>query len=142
LKKEFEVFDQFILKKRLRRSSQREQVLKVFLSTEQHVSIEELYQLVRREHPKIGYTTVYRTMKLLFESGLCNEIELGDGIARFEHEYGHRHHDHLICTKCGRLIEVISPKIEKLQDNLVKKFKFSPLKHKLEIFGICKSCKE
>lgn len=141
MKKEFQIFDEFITAKDLRHTQQREKILNIFLSTERHVSCDELYKLVRRQDKSIGYTTVYRTMKLLAESGLCGEIDFGDGILRFEHKYGHEHHDHLICIKCGKFIEVFSPTIEKMQESLTKKHRFIPTKHKLEIFGICKSCK-
>lgn len=140
MRKEFEILDNFILRKGLRHTPQREKILDIFLSTERHVSVDELYRLVRKKDRTIGYTTVYRTMKLLSKSGLCGEIDFGDGVLRYEHKYGHEHHDHLICTKCGRYTEVINYKIEKLQDNLVKKEGFIPTAHKLEIFGLCKKC--
>ena len=140
MRKEFEIFDEFIRSKALRHTPQREKILDVFLSTERHVSAEELYKLVKRKFQGIGYTTVYRTMKLFSECGLCGEIDFGDGVARFEHKYGHEHHDHLICVKCGKFIEVISPGIERLQDKLADKYRFTPIKHKLEIFGICSKC--
>jgi len=141
MEEEFQILDKFLRKKGLRHTSQREKILDIFLSTEKHVSCEELYKLVRKKDPRIGYTTVYRTLKILSESGLCGEIDFGDGILRFEHKYNHAHHDHLICVRCGKLMEVIDPEIEKLQDNLTKKHKFIPLRHKLQIFGICKRCR-
>ena len=141
MRKEFEIFDSFIRSKNLRHTPQREKILEIFLSTERHVSAEELYKIVKRRDPSIGYTTVYRTMRLLAESDLCGEIDFGDGVARFEHKYGHGHHDHLICTKCGRFIEVMMPQIEKLQDSLAKTHDFSPTRHKLQIFGLCRRCR-
>lgn len=140
MKKELLIFDDYIASKGLRHTPQRHRVLNVFLSTERHVSIDELYKLVKAKYPDIGYTTIYRTMKLLSECGLCGEIDIGDGILRFEHKYGHQHHDHLICTKCGGLTEVANPEIEELQEIMAKRHSFIPLKHKLEIFGICKDC--
>lgn len=140
MRKEFQIFAEFIKTKNLRHTPQRDKVLDVFLSTEKHVSVDELYKFVRKRHPDIGYTTVYRTMKLLSESGLCGEIDFGDGVLRFEHKYGHEHHDHLICTRCGKFIETVKPEIEELQDALAKKYSFIPTKHKLQIFGICKKC--
>ena len=112
----------------------------MFLSTEKHVSAQELYKIVRKKDSNIGYTTVYRTMKLLSESGLCGETEFGDGVLRFEHKFGHEHHDHLICIKCGRFTEVADSGLERLQENMVKRHGFKSLKHKLEVFGICKRC--
>lgn len=140
MKKESEIFDAFIKSKGLRHTPQREIILNIFLSTERHVSADELYHLVRKKFSDIGYTTVYRTLKLLSESGLCEEIDFGDGILRFEHKYGHEHHDHLICVKCARFIEVSSPEIERIQEKMAKKHFFTPTKHKLDIFGICKGC--
>ncbi len=140
MKKEFEILDEFIQGKRLRHSPQRDKILKIFLSTERHVSCEELYKLVRKNYREIGFTTVYRTMKLFCESGLCSQIDLGDGLLRYEHKYGHQHHDHLICLKCGRFIEVKSPRIERLQDKMARAHKFRPLSHKLDIFGLCQKC--
>ena len=142
MRKEFQIFDQFIRTKGLKHTAQRDKVLKVFLSTEKHVSADDLSKMVKKQYPGIGFTTVYRTLKLLSESGLCGEIDFGDGVLRFEHKYGHQHHDHLICTKCGSFIEVSDVRIEKLQDQMAEKHKFTPIKHKLEIFGICRKCPE
>ena len=140
IRKEFQIFDAFIRAKGLRHTPQRDMILAVFLSTEKHVSAEELYKLVRKKDSSIGYTTVYRTLKLLSESGLCGETEFGDGVLRFEHKYGHEHHDHLICLKCGKFIEASDSQIEWLQENMAKKYGFKSLKHKLEIFGTCRKC--
>lgn len=140
MRREFEVFGDFVRSKNLRHTSQRDKILATFLRTEKHVSAEELYKIVKRQDHDIGFTTVYRTMKLLSESGLCQEFDFGDGVTRFEHKYGHEHHDHLICTKCGRFIEVVNPKIENMQDALAKKYAFTPTRHKLQIFGVCRGC--
>lgn len=140
MRKEIEVLEKFIRAKGLRYTPQREDVLKVFLSVEKHVSADELYKLVRRKNPKIGYTTVYRTMRVLADAELCTEVDFDDGITRFEHKYAHEHHDHLICIKCKRCIEVLNPEIEKLQDVVASGKNFIPLKHKLQIFGVCGRC--
>jgi Fur family ferric uptake transcriptional regulator len=141
MRKEIAVLEKFISEKGLRYTPQREEILKTFLTVEKHLSAEELHKIVKRNNPHIGYVTVYRTMKLFSEAGLCNEVEFGDGILRFEHCYGHQHHDHLICTKCGKFIEVSKPEIEKMQDTLARQHKFMPTRHKLQIFGFCKKCR-
>lgn len=141
MRDEFTIFGEFIKSKGLRHTSQRERILQVFLHTERHVSVDELYKMVKRRYPDIGYTTVYRTMRILSASGLCGEIDFGDGVLRFEHKYGHQHHDHLVCTKCGVSSEVFNPDIEKMQDQMAQEHGFTPLRHKLEIFGVCKNCK-
>ncbi len=140
MRKEIEILEDFIKQKALRYTPQREEILKAFLSVEKHLSADELYKIARKKNPNIGYVTVYRTMKLLGEAGLCNEIDFGDGISRYEHKFKHGHHDHLICIKCASYMEVMDPEIEKLQGELARKNRFTPLKHKLQIFGICGRC--
>ena len=122
-------------------SEQREQILDIFLKTEKHPTINDLYDLVRKKHPQIGLATVYRTMKIICDAGLARETDFGGNIRRFEHKYKHQHHDHLVCLKCGRIIEVLSPEIEKLQENLAKKHRFKVARHRMEIFGTCSKCK-
>jgi len=140
MRKELEILDNFIKSKGLRYTPQREKILSVFLSIEKHVSVDELYKLVKKRFRDIGYTTVYRTMHLLSESGLCREIDFGDGVSRFEHNYNHQHHDHLVCIKCSRLIEVMDPGLEKMQEKMAKEHAFIPTAHRLEIFGVCRKC--
>ena len=96
---------------------------------------------MKKRLPEIGIATVYRTLKLLKESGLCKEIRLDDGVTRYEHLYKHDHHDHLICSECGDLIEVLDPEIETLQKKLAKKHGFRIDSHKLEIYGTCRECR-
>ena len=115
-------------------------MLNVFLATERHITIQELYDLVRKKYKGIGYATVARTVKLMCDSGVCRQVDFGDGALRYEHKYGHEHHDHLICLKCGKFEEIYSPKLEKLQDELVKKHGYVQEKHKLDIFGLCPMC--
>ena len=138
---ENKIFDDYVSGKGLKQSSQRKEVLWTFLKTEKHLTADELHRLVLKKIPTIGIATIYRTVKLLKESGLCREIRLEDGITRYEHFYGHEHHDHLICSDCGRLTEVFDPEIEKLQEKLIKKHGFKVDSHKLEIYGTCKQCK-
>ena len=123
-----------------KRTAQRDLILEVFLRTEGHSSAEDLYQLVKAEDPTVGFTTVYRTLKLLAECGLAREERLGDGRQRYEHKYNHQHHDHLICTVCGELIEFYSEEIENKQDEIAAAHHFQPTHHSLRIFGICRNC--
>ena len=123
-------------------SEQREQILDIFLKTEKHPTINDLYDLVRKKYHQIGLATVYRTMKVICDAGLARETDFGGNIRRFEHKYKHQHHDHLVCLKCSKIIEVISPEIEKLQENLARRHKFKAVRHRMEIFGLCRTCKQ
>ena len=133
-------FARFVTDKGLRRTAQRDNVADVFLATEQHVTVQELHDLVRKKHSGIGYATVARTMKLLAESGLCRQVDFGEGVLRYEHHYKHEHHDHLICSRCGRFEEIYSPKLEEIQGELVKERGYIQQSHKLDIFGLCPEC--
>ncbi len=141
-KEEKEIFLEHIQKSGLRRTAQRDLILEVFLRTEDHLSSEDLYWLVQKEDPNVGQTTVYRTLKLLTEAGLAREVRLGDGRTYYEHHFDHEHHDHMICTECGEVIEFFSAEIEELQDQMAEKFNFKPTHHSLRILGICGECQK
>ncbi len=95
----------------LKRSSQRDTILSVFLNTRDHLSIEELHTLIKKQDPTIGYTTVYRAFKLFTQCGLAAEVEFHDGVARYEFRLNRRNHHHMICTACGDSVEFFSPEI-------------------------------
>jgi Fur family transcriptional regulator, ferric uptake regulator len=138
--KEKEIFLEHIQKAGLRRTSQRDLILEIFLQTEDHLSSEDLYWLVQKQDPSVGHTTVYRTLKLLTEAGLAREVRFGDGKTYYEHHYNHEHHDHMICTECGKVIEFFSPEIEEMQDKMADKFGFKPTHHSLRMWGVCAEC--
>ncbi len=138
--KERSLFQEYIRNRNLRHSSQRTQILDVFLKTEKHVTAEDLYRMVQKVNPTIGTATVYRTLRLLCDSGICRELKLDDGTSRYEHLYGHEHHDHMICTGCGTMVEVCNPEIERLQEKLAKSHGFRIQNHKLELYGTCRKC--
>src|SRR5213083_1165826 len=141
LTEEQEVFLKHIQKKGLKRTSQRDLILDVFLRTEEHLSSEDLYRLVKAEDPTVGQTTVYRTLKLLTEAGLAREVRFGDGRAHYEHNYKHQHHDHMICSECGRIIEFFSAELEAIQDAMAAKHRFQVNEHLLRIIGVRAECR-
>lgn len=134
----------------LRSTSQRRLVTDVFFRSTEHLSIEDLLAAVREREPKIGYATVYRTLKLLKKCGLANERHFGDGVSRYEVAHEDEHHDHLICMDCDRIIEFENDEIERLQEELVAKRGFTIKKHIHELYvvgqknadGSCQHCGE
>ena len=138
---EQEVFLNHIQKRGLKRTGQRDLILDTFLRTEEHLSSEDLYRLVKKDDPSIGQTTVYRTLKLLTEAGLAREVRFGDGRTHYEHNYKHQHHDHMICSECGRIIEFFSAELEAIQDAMAAKHRFQVTQHLLRIIGICAECR-
>lgn len=135
------IFRDFAIQKQLRSTRQRDVILDIFLSTHQHVSVEELYLKIKVIHPGIGYATVYRTLKLFVESGLAHEILLHDGQTRYEHVMHGEHHDHLICTGCNTIVEFENAVIEALQDEIAIRHGFLIKSHKMEIYGLCSVCR-
>ena len=134
------IFENHIQAAGLRRTGQRDLILEIFLSTEEHLTSEDLYWLVQKKDSTVGHTTVYRTLKLLTEAGLAREVRFGDNKTYYEHHYNHDHHDHMICTECGKVIEFFSAEIESLQDEMAGSFGFKPTHHSLRMWGVCSDC--
>jgi Fur family ferric uptake transcriptional regulator len=124
----------------LRSTNQRDAILKVFIEAGRHLSAEDLYVRVKKASPGIGYATVYRTLKLLADAGLAEERRFADGFTRFEYKNSSGHHDHLICTRCGAIIEFENERIEALQQDVARKKGFKVHSHKLELYGLCSGC--
>jgi Fur family ferric uptake transcriptional regulator len=126
----------YIQDRKLNTTAQREVIVEMFLRTREHVSIDELLGKVRKRQPKVGYATVYRTLKLLVDSGLAVERQFGDGQARYE--VVGDHHDHLICMKCGLILEFEDDEIERLQERIAARLGgFTVLRHRHELYGLC-----
>jgi Fur family ferric uptake transcriptional regulator len=127
-------------RKGLRSTDQRRLIVETFFHADNHVSIEELLAQVRAKDPRVGYATVYRTLKLLTECGVANERRFGDGLTRYELADETSHHDHLICVECGDITEFEEPRIEELQEKIAKKYGFALRSHKHELYGLCAKC--
>jgi Fur family ferric uptake transcriptional regulator len=138
---EMQVLMEYLQERKLKLTPHRQLILDVFLNHEGHRSVEDIYRVVRKQDPRVGYTTVYRTMKILVDCGLARAIDLADGITRYEHLYNHEHHDHMICMQCGQSIEFYDPGIETLQDEASAQLGFKVLDHRLQIYGLCRDCR-
>lgn len=137
-----DLLQKYLHEKGLKSTSQRDDIVDVFFKTGTHINLEELLKRVRRKNPKIGYATVYRTMKLLTGCGIAIERQFGDGQTRYEHIPDDRHHDHCICVKCGKIMEFENQKIEHLQKEIAEKLNFTVANHKLELYGLCSKCND
>jgi len=136
----FARFKAYLRGQRLKSTAQRDAIVESFLEGSGHVSVEELYGRVRVRNPRIGYATVYRTMKLLTECGLADERHFRNGEARYEIAEK-RHHDHLICEICGKIVEFQEERIEALQEKAACDHGFELRGHKMELYGICGPCR-
>lgn len=142
MKDPIQVFTDYISANSLKVTPQRMLIVETFLNDCDHLTTEELYELVKKADPSVGQATVYRTVKLLCESGIAKEVHFGDGITRYEQKYGNKHHDHLICEQCNKNIEVLDEQIEKLQEELAARYGFVLTSHRMYLYGICEECRK
>lgn len=142
MEREKEILREHLASHKMKNTRQRELILETFLKIGGHVSAEELYNKVSKRDPTIGLATVYRTLNLLCQSGIAQQREFGEGYTLFEIVRDYKHHDHLICTKCGKIIEFENCNIERLQEKVAKENEFTIYTHKLEIYGLCGECKK
>jgi len=124
----------------LKRSAVRNAVIEAFFASEGHVTVDELLLRAREILPSVGPSTVYRTMKLLVEHGFATSRDFGGGHARFEPASG-RHHDHVVCTRCGAVREFEDQEIELLQQQVARRLGFEIDSHRLELYGRCAACR-
>ncbi|MEA1963966.1 MAG: Fur family transcriptional regulator [Candidatus Aerophobetes bacterium] len=126
----------------------RRAILDVFRQNSKHLSAEEIFLLVHRDSPGIGLATVYRTLDLLTRMGIIFKFDFGDGRSRYElaDESTKGHHHHLVCTRCGRIIDYsdFMEKEEKftkeLEEELSQKYKFRINSHQIHFYGLCERC--
>lgn len=132
---------QALQEKGYRLTPQRLMVVDALHSVDQHISAEEIYSQVRARYPYANISTIYRTLELLKELGLVTEIALGDGRVRY-HPAEKGHHHHLVCQKCGRIIDLPELVLLPLEGALSRDYQFkADLKH-LGIFGLCAKCQK
>ena len=127
-------------KEGLRYTQQRQLICDELCSSEEHRDAEEIYLSLREDGVNASRATVYRTIDVLVKNRLVRKLELGDGKARYENKMDASHHDHLICVQCGRIEEFMDNKIEKIQDDIVKKFGFKMIRHIHQLFVLCDDC--
>lgn len=135
-----EVLNRYMAERGLKSTRQRSLIIDTFFGANGHLSVEDVWSKVRQQDPKVSVATVYRTMKLLSECGLAHARNFGDGQTRYEPAVGKHHHDHLICTSCGTIVEFENDRIEAMQDAVARKHGFKVTSHKMELYGQCRNC--
>jgi Fur family ferric uptake transcriptional regulator len=123
----------------LKHSAVRDLVLEEFIRARSHVSIEQLLERVRARVPATGYSTVYRTLRLLVDEGHATARDFGGAQTLFE-PADKRHHDHIVCVSCGQVREFEDQAIEDLQEQAARRLGFRITSHRLELYGLCSSC--
>lgn len=119
---------------------ERREILREVLASHDHFDALQLCERLHSRKARVSKATVYRTVALLRESRIIREVFHSPQGARYEHVYGHEHHEHMICMVCGKVIEFSSPDLERIQEKACQKSRFEPIRHHLEILGYCKAC--
>jgi Fur family ferric uptake transcriptional regulator len=124
-------------------TKQREYILEALYEAHKHHTPEEIHRLIQERYPqiKIGIATVYRTLSLLEDANLVSSLSVGDQGKRYE-LLSHEHHDHLVCTKCNKIMEFHDELIEERQEIIAAQFNFKMTDHTMQIMGICQECQD
>jgi Fur family transcriptional regulator, ferric uptake regulator len=138
--KEFDILDDYLRSIGHFLTYPRKIILETFLQVGGHVSVKDLCKEIKKKDSQISPATVYRTMKLLVESGIASENEFADDKKLFEKIYGKEHHDHMFCTNCKKVSEFHNKTIEKLQKEVAHEHSFVITRHRMTLFGLCNEC--
>lgn len=133
-------FQEFLQQQGLKPTNERTALVREIFSTHYHFEADELLFKMKEKSLKISRATVYRTLELLVKSGMVRRVRLGEDHYHYEHVTGNSHHDHLVCTTCGGVIEFHDEELERLQLAICRKKKFTPTYHNLQILGLCDAC--
>jgi len=125
----------------LRYTSKRQIVWDEICKTDDHRDAEDIYFKIKTSGQKVSRATVYRTIDVLVKNNLVRKLELGDGRNRYENKLDSSHHDHIVCIQCGRIDEFMDENIEKLQDEIAKKYQFKIVRLIHQLFGLCRDCR-
>ena len=140
MKTEKDIFRDYLNKRGLKFTHERELILKEVFARHEHFDVEALFQRLYQKDKRISRATIYRALPLLIDSGLISEAMRCKDRIYYEHIYGHKHHSHMLCIKCGKIIEFSDDKIEKLKGEICKKYGFKPVEYRFGIKGYCKDC--
>lgn len=134
-------FEEHLKKSGLKLTPQRNRIFQRAFDTHEHFSAEQLYGWLKEEGSEgASRATVYRTLGMLTEGGFLESLDAGQGELLYEHVLGHSHHDHMVCTSCGRIEEFREPRIEELQEAMAEKLGFRLTSHSMRLFGLCPTC--
>lgn len=135
-----DAFKKYLRDHNLAVTSQRVAIAEVVLTSGRHLSVEDVSAELRGRRAAVGQATVYRTIELLVRSGLAVERDFGEGYKRYESAGDEPHHEHLLCTLCGRLTEFRDERLERITTLVAESHGFSRLRHRLVILGVCRDC--
>jgi len=142
MKSEIQVFREYLRRRSLRRTPAREQILREIFAIHGHFGVEELHLELRNKGEKVSKASIYRALPLFIDCGLIREVDFSDGHWRYEHIYGHAHHNHLRCMSCGEILEFEEPRLKFLEEHLARAYGYRIKGHQLQVHGYCAACQK
>ena len=142
MKEQLKALDEFMRSRGLKLTGPRKRIVEKLLSVKGHVTADELIELLKKDRTPVSKATVYRTLALVSQSGLIDGHDFDSGRRVYEPMVGRAHHDHMYCIHCAKVIEFSEEAIERLQDMVVSRHKFTPVYHSHKIFGYCADCRD
>ena len=139
---EIQIFQDYIRQRGLRRTPERERILKEVFEIHGHFDVDGLYLNLRRKGVKVSKASIYRALPMFIECGLVREVDFSDGHWHYEHIYGHAHHSHLRCLGCGEILEFEEPALKRLEEDLARQFGYRIKGHQLQVQGYCSTCQQ
>ncbi|HET6579178.1 MAG TPA: Fur family transcriptional regulator [Gemmatimonadales bacterium] len=121
---------------------QRDLVARIVFLSDDHPSVEAIRRTLKERGEHVGMATVYRTLEVLVESGLVRAHDFGEGFKRYEPMPAQAHHEHLICERCGRVVEFQNEPLERMLPIIADEHGFQPLRHRVEVYGVCRDCRQ
>jgi Fur family ferric uptake transcriptional regulator len=119
---------------------QRDRVATIVLTSDDHLSAEQVRRRLAEQGERVGLATIYRTLELLERSGLARGHDFGQGFRRYEPMPAQAHHEHLICVRCSRVFEFAHERLERMLPIIADEYGFQPEHHRVEIYGVCREC--
>lgn len=134
------VFREYCRDRGLKYTGERRDIVRAAMQMEEHFEAEQLLLIMRQSAKRVGKATVYRTLKLLVECGIVKEVHFSNKQVHYEHTYGQDPHDHMVCRRCGRIIEFSAADVVKLRTVIAADHRFHALSHRFQILGLCETC--
>ncbi|HXG44604.1 MAG TPA: Fur family transcriptional regulator [Gemmatimonadales bacterium] len=135
-----ERFRRYLREHRQPVTRQRDRIAELVLTSDQHLSVEEIERLLKARGEAVALATIYRTLDALVRSGLVRAQDFGEGFRRYEPMPAQAHHEHLICTRCGRVEEFANDRLERMLPLIADEYGFRPERHRVEVYGVCRDC--
>ena len=139
---ELKKFMKVLRNENLKLTPQRVEIFREVCDSDEHREAEEIYLALRERDVHVSRATVYRTMNILYQHDLVWRMNIGDGKWWYEHWLDCHQHDHLICIRCGTIVEFMNPQIEEIQKDVADKFNYKLVRHVHQLFGLCKQCRK